>query len=190
MFDLAWSEIALIAVVALIVIGPKDLPDAVRGVARMVKKARAMAGEMQGHVDEMVREANLHEVRETIQDIRNFNIRDTIEKHVDSDGSLRSALKDPLGEHAANATPPAFIPPAAEPAATPAVAEPLPAPAFVPPDFLPPPPVAAVAVAPDPVVPAPAMAATPVPPSAIPPIAPMAMPAAAAAAAPVGARES
>ena len=47
MFDLAWSEIALIAVVALVVIGPKDLPEAIRGVARGMQKLRRMAGEFQ-----------------------------------------------------------------------------------------------------------------------------------------------
>ena len=57
MLDLAWSEIALIAVVALVVIGPKDLPEAVRGVARGVQKLRRMAGEFRSQADELVREA-------------------------------------------------------------------------------------------------------------------------------------
>ena len=59
MFDFAWSEIALIGVVALIAIGPKDMPVAIRAVTDMIKKARRMAGEFQTHVDEMVREADL-----------------------------------------------------------------------------------------------------------------------------------
>ena len=63
MFDLAWSEIALIGVVALVVIGPKDLPEAIRGLARGVQKLRRMASEFQGQADELVREANLDEVR-------------------------------------------------------------------------------------------------------------------------------
>ncbi len=88
MFDLAWSEIALIAVVAVVVIGPKDLPDAVRGVARGIQKLRRMAGEMQGHLDEVVREAKLEDVRDQIRDIRNFDLKSTIEKHVDADGSI------------------------------------------------------------------------------------------------------
>ena len=65
MFDFAWSEIALIGIVALVAIGPKDLPVAIKAVAEMIKKARRMAGEFQTHVDEMVREANLHDVRVT-----------------------------------------------------------------------------------------------------------------------------
>ena len=96
MIDLAWSEIALIAVVALVVIGPKDLPEAVRGVARGVQKLRRMAGEFRSQADELVREANLDELRQQIHDIRNFNVRDEFEKTVDKDGSLRRTFDDPL----------------------------------------------------------------------------------------------
>jgi len=94
MFDLAWSEIALIAVVAVVVIGPKDLPDAVRGVARGIQKLRRMAGEFQGHLDEVVREAKLEDVRDQIRDIRNFDIKSTIEKAVDEDGAISRTFRD------------------------------------------------------------------------------------------------
>ncbi len=93
MFDFAWSEIALIAAVALIAIGPKDMPAAIRGVTDMIKKARRMAGEFQTHVDEMVRDANLDEVRSHINDIRNFDINGQIERAVDPDGSLRETFE-------------------------------------------------------------------------------------------------
>ncbi|WP_161993607.1 Sec-independent protein translocase protein TatB [Muricoccus nepalensis] len=97
MFDLAWSEIALIAVVAVVVIGPKDLPDAVRGIARGIQKLRRMAGEFQGHLDEVVREAKLEDVRDQIRDIRNFDLKSTIEKAVDEDGTLtRTMREDPF----------------------------------------------------------------------------------------------
>jgi sec-independent protein translocase protein TatB len=96
MFDFAWSEIGLIAVVALVLIGPKDMPIAIRSVAGMIKKARRMAGEFQTHVDEMVREADLGEVRDQINQIRNFDFRGEIERAVDEDGSLRKAFQDPF----------------------------------------------------------------------------------------------
>jgi sec-independent protein translocase protein TatB len=92
MFDFAWSEIALIGVVALIAIGPKDLPVAMRTMAQMVKKARRMASEFQTHVDDLMREANLDEVRQQINEIRNFDIKGQIERAVDADGSLRQTL--------------------------------------------------------------------------------------------------
>lgn len=92
MFDFAWSEIALIAVVAMLFIGPKDMPVAIRAVTGWIKKARRMAAEFQTHVDEMVREADLSEVRASINEIRNFDIRGEIEKTIDADGSIRSTF--------------------------------------------------------------------------------------------------
>ncbi len=94
MFDFAWSEIALIGVVALIAIGPKDMPVAIKAVAEAVKKARRMAGEFQVHVDEMVREANLHEVRDQINDIRRMDIKGKILGAVDGDGTIRKTMAE------------------------------------------------------------------------------------------------
>lgn len=146
MFDLAWSEIALIGVVALIAIGPKDLPVAIKACAEMVKKARRMASEFQGHVDEMVREANLHEVRDQISELRNMDIKGKILNAVDDDGSLRRTINDdvfktdPFKDDAFKDDafkPGAYVPPASD---TPALPEPAPepdpalaAPAFIPP---------------------------------------------------------
>ena len=98
MLGLDWSELALIAVVAVVVIGPKDLPDAVRGIAKGIQKLRRMAGEFQGQVDEVVREAKLDDVRNSINEIRNFNVRDIVEKEIDKDGSIRKTFtEDPIG---------------------------------------------------------------------------------------------
>lgn len=106
MFDFAWSEIMLVGVVALIAIGPKDMPAAMKAVAGVVKKARRMAAEFQTHVDDMMREADLHEVREQINEIRNFDIRREMERTIDPDGSLRSTLNDnPLEAASAPAAP-------------------------------------------------------------------------------------
>ena len=92
MFDFAWSEIALIAVVAMIAIGPKDMPVAMRAVTGWIKKARRMAAEFQTHVDEMMREADLSEVRNSLNEIRQFDFRSEVEKAVDPDGSIRNTF--------------------------------------------------------------------------------------------------
>src|SRR5450755_357850 len=140
MFDFAWSEIALIAAVALIAIGPKDMPAAIRGITSMIKKARRMAGEFQTHVDEMVREANLDEVRSQINDIRNFDIKGEIEKAVDEDGSLKQTLSgNPLEPVWSPPSTDSVVPEVAAP--EPVVEEPLRAaeqpevPAFIPPEI-------------------------------------------------------
>ncbi len=97
MFDFAWTEIALIGVVALVLIGPKDMPVAIKAVSSMVKKARRMAAEFQTHVDDMVKDADLHEMRDQIREIRSLDIRGSITRAVDSDGSIRRTLtEDPL----------------------------------------------------------------------------------------------
>lgn len=173
MFDFAWTEIALIGVVALIAIGPKDLPVAIKTVAGFVKKARKMASEFQGHVDEMVREANLHEVRDELTKLRNFDIKGEIEKHVDSDGSLRSALNEnplaPQSTYEAPITDSDVVTRPSHDIVNPAVA--VEAPSFIPPtaDIIPPPPpvVAAAEPAPEPEPPAPPV--PPVPPAFVPP---------------------
>ncbi|CAH2604598.1 Sec-independent protein translocase protein TatB [Rhodovastum atsumiense] len=153
MFDFAWSEIVLIGVVALIAIGPKDLPIAMKAVSNVIKKARRMASEFQTHVDEMVREANLEEVRSQINEIRNFDIKGTVERAIDPDGGLRQTFNtnplQPTPTWVPPATPTAIAPPAPEDgaAAAPlaeAAATPPPmgveAPAFVPPEYAVPPP--------------------------------------------------
>jgi len=94
MFDFAWSEILLIGAVALIAIGPKDMPAAIRTISGMVKKARRMASEFQTHVDEMVREADLGDVKKAFQDIRNLDIASALEKHVDPDHSIRNTFAE------------------------------------------------------------------------------------------------
>src|SRR3954449_2862435 len=94
MFDFAWSEIALIAAVALIAIGPKDMPVAIRAVTNAIKKARRMAAEFQTHVDEMVREADLGDARKTFNDLRGLNLKDVVERAVDPDHSIRNSLNE------------------------------------------------------------------------------------------------
>jgi len=95
MFDFAWSEFALIGVVAIIFIGPKDMPVAIRSVTGAIKKARKMASEFQTHVDDFVREADLSEVRDNLRDLRGMNVRGRILNAIDGDRTLRDGLKAP-----------------------------------------------------------------------------------------------
>jgi sec-independent protein translocase protein TatB len=100
MFGFSWAEIGLIMAVALIAIGPKDLPVAIRTVTKMMKKARGMAAEFQGHVDEMMREANLADVKTEINKIRRFDFKSEAEKYIDPDGGLKHTMADPFGSGA------------------------------------------------------------------------------------------
>lgn len=101
MFDFSWSQIMLIGVVALVLIGPKDLPIALRAISNMIKKARAMASEFHSHVDDMMKSADLKGVKDQFNEIRSFDLRSQIEKVVDPDRSLRDTLNtNPLEPNA------------------------------------------------------------------------------------------
>ncbi len=69
MFDIAWSEMVLIGAVALVVIGPKDLPKALRTVGQTVGRIRRMASEFQGQFNEAMREAELADLKKQVEDV-------------------------------------------------------------------------------------------------------------------------
>ena len=70
MFDIGWSEIAVIAVVALIAIGPKELPGVLRIVGQWMGKARRMASEFQGQFQEAMREAEMADLKKSFDEVR------------------------------------------------------------------------------------------------------------------------
>jgi sec-independent protein translocase protein TatB len=134
MFDFAWSEIALIAVVALVVIGPKDLPRVMRTVGYWVGRARAVAREFQSSVDQMIREAELEDVRKQVEDATKLDLPNEIRKTIDPTGELQQSLNEPLVPAEAPSTPATL--PADQPVALAPPVETAPAPptASVPPE--------------------------------------------------------
>ena len=70
MFDIGWSEIAVIAVVALIAIGPKELPGVLRMVGQWMGKARKMASEFQGQFNEAMREAEMADLKKSFDEVK------------------------------------------------------------------------------------------------------------------------
>ena len=70
MFDIGWSELVVIGVVALIAIGPKELPGVLRMVGQWMGKARKMASEFQGQFNEAMREAEMADLKKTFDDVR------------------------------------------------------------------------------------------------------------------------
>ncbi len=93
MFDIGWSEMLIIGVVALVVIGPKELPGALKTFAYWMKQARKLAREFQSGVDDMIRQAELDEARQAVEDARRTINRD-IENAVDPTGEVKQALSD------------------------------------------------------------------------------------------------
>ncbi|MBS0275270.1 MAG: twin-arginine translocase subunit TatB [Proteobacteria bacterium] len=70
MFDLSWSHILIFLVVALVVVGPKDMPRLLRIAGQWVGKARGMANEFRKSFDEMARQSELDELRSEIENLR------------------------------------------------------------------------------------------------------------------------
>jgi sec-independent protein translocase protein TatB len=142
MFDIGWSELLVIAVVAIVVVGPKDLPKALRAVGQWTAKMKRMAREFQGQFNEALREAELDTIKRDVEALAKEPFAD-LNKQLDQTNTdirqgLADAVKEPekpimapetqamLQSEPPQATP--LMSPLAEPApATVPVAEPAPA---------------------------------------------------------------
>lgn len=94
MFDIGWSEMMVVALLALLVIGPKDLPGALRKVGQWTRKARGMAREFQGHFDDLAREADLEDAKKAVSQARNFNLEREVENAIDPDKEIAGEARD------------------------------------------------------------------------------------------------
>ena len=70
MFDMGWSELLLVAVLAIVFVGPKDLPKVMRTVGQYVAKMRAMVREFQNSFEDLARESELEELRKQVAEMR------------------------------------------------------------------------------------------------------------------------
>ena len=91
MFDIGWTEMAVIALVVIIFIGPKELPGMLRTLGQWVSRARAMAREFQDGLEDMARETGLDEARREIETATG-DIGGMIEKSIDPDAELKGAF--------------------------------------------------------------------------------------------------
>ncbi len=95
LFDLGWPEILLIGIVALVFIGPKDLPKAMRIAGYWMRKARTLSREFQSSIDQMIREAELEEVRQDLKKATEFDLDKEFHNTIDPTGSLSESLRPP-----------------------------------------------------------------------------------------------
>ncbi|MBO0334639.1 twin-arginine translocase subunit TatB [Sneathiella sp. CAU 1612] len=94
MFDIGWSEMVFVLVIAVLVIGPKDLPRAISTIGKYVRKARSMARDFQSGIDDLARETELDDIKKDIQKGTDFNIKKQIEDAVDPTGSKEGMFND------------------------------------------------------------------------------------------------
>ena len=166
MFDIGWTEMLVIAVVMIVVVGPKDLPKMLRTFGKTTAKLRSMAGDFQKQFNEALKEAELDDVKKSVDSLRSLNPANEIRKQLNPFEKAAADVRAGLDKALKPSTPAAGSTATAAPAATAAVAatstasaEPAPAPIVPGPVEMPPPPVfpapeaapaaAAAAAAPD-----------------------------------------
>ena len=92
MFDIGWQELFIIAVLALLVVGPRELPRSLRTIMSYVRKAKDMAREFHNGIDEVAQEIELEEIRKDAMRISQTDITSEVNKIVDPLGTLKQDL--------------------------------------------------------------------------------------------------
>ncbi len=100
MFDIGWTELLFLAVLAILVVGPKDLPRMMRTIGQYTAKIRGAAREFQRSFDEMARESELDELRRQIAEVKANNpvtqVKEAIKHPLDSVGKALDDAGKPL----------------------------------------------------------------------------------------------
>src|ERR1700676_5171068 len=122
MFDISWTEFLLIGIVALIVIGPKELPGVMRTMGQWTRKIRGMAADFQGQFQEAMREAEMTDLKKQVDDmahdLTNIDPLKSVREDVEGVGKeIEKSLAEPTAaEQAAEQSAMQVVEPAAEPA--------------------------------------------------------------------------
>lgn len=100
MFDIGWTELLVIAVVAVIIVGPKDLPGMLRSLGRYAGKLKRAAGEFREQFDDAIRDSEFEELRSSMRGASNLNpanqIRDSINESLKPVKESTGGLKDDI----------------------------------------------------------------------------------------------
>ncbi|ARM88209.1 Sec-independent protein translocase protein TatB [Rhizobium sp. CIAT894] len=119
MFDIGWTELLVIAVVLIVVVGPKDLPPMLRAFGKMTQRARKVAGEFRAQFDEALREAELDDVRQTLSDAQKLNPVNSLREAMNPLRQMGNEIKADLQKASAAPDNKTEVPPAAVSAPTP-----------------------------------------------------------------------
>ncbi len=122
MFDIGWTEMLVIAVVMIVVVGPKDLPKMLRTFGRTTKKLRGMAGDFQKQFNEALKEAELDDVKQSVDALRNLNPASQIKKQLNPFEKVAADVRS--GIDSAMKPKPAAVPASTAPLKTGATAVP------------------------------------------------------------------
>jgi sec-independent protein translocase protein TatB len=95
MFDIGWSEMVFVAIIAVLVIGPKDLPRTIATVGKYIRKARGLASDFQSGIDDLARDAELDDLKKTVTG-DDFNLKKQVENAVDPTGDFSTMFDEPV----------------------------------------------------------------------------------------------
>ena len=90
MLDIGWAELFLIAVLMLIIVGPKELPSMVRSVAGIVRKIRGLAVEFRSNLQDLADIADLDDIKKEIQRTSEWHNRDVVQTEADPDNIIKA----------------------------------------------------------------------------------------------------
>lgn len=94
MLDIGWQELFLIAVVTIIVVGPKEIPRVLRTVTLWIRKVKDMAREFQSSIDDIAREAELDDIKKQLAEAQDFDLEHEMEKTIDPTGEMKSTIHE------------------------------------------------------------------------------------------------
>ncbi|MBP2446126.1 Sec-independent protein translocase protein TatB [Rhizobium leguminosarum] len=124
MFDIGWTELLVIAVVLIVVVGPKDLPPMLRAFGKMTQRARKVAGDFRAQFDEALREAELDDVRQTLSDAQKLNPVNSLREAMNPLRQMGNEIKADLQKATVAPENKTEVPPAAASTPTPSMSLP------------------------------------------------------------------
>lgn len=94
MFDIGWAEMVFVGIIAVLVIGPKDLPGAIAAIGKYIRKAKGLARDFQSGMDDLAKEADLDDIKKDLTGGGDFNLKKQIEDAVDPAGDFNKMFDD------------------------------------------------------------------------------------------------
>ena len=94
MFDIGWQELFIVAAIAIIVVGPRDLPSALKSITSYINKAKSMVREFQSGIDEVAREVDLENIRKEAQETASLDLEAELDSAVTPIKSIENDFGD------------------------------------------------------------------------------------------------
>lgn len=94
MLDIGWVELSIIALITILVVGPKEIPRVLRTVTQIMRKVRGMASEFQSGIDELARESELDDLKKDIEKTASRDFASELENTIDPTGEVTESVRD------------------------------------------------------------------------------------------------